>query len=82
MVYKNVQPMNTRRKEPKRTACLSLTIFLTRKGSARDIFPSAEEIKAGTAANYTDRRALAVDYDKPVRRYQYKQFSLTTNIEA
>ena len=55
---------------------------LVEKQAIIELLRAAEEIKAGTATSYTERRALAVDYDKPVRRYQYRQFSLTTNIEA
>jgi glyoxylase-like metal-dependent hydrolase (beta-lactamase superfamily II) len=47
-----------------------------------ELLRAAEEIKAGTANNYTERMAIAMDYNKPVRRYQYKEFSLTTNVKV
>ena len=53
---------------------------LVENGEAVELLRAAEEIKAGTATNYIDRMAIAADYHKPVRRYQYKRFSLTTDI--
>ena len=55
---------------------------LVEKEEAVELLRAAEEIKAGTATNYTDRMAVAADYNKPVRRYQYKRFSLTTNVDV
>ena len=53
---------------------------LVEKEETVELLRAAEEIKAGTATNYTDRMAIAADYHKPVRRYQYKRFSLTTDV--
>jgi glyoxylase-like metal-dependent hydrolase (beta-lactamase superfamily II) len=55
---------------------------LVGKGVLVELLEAAEGIKAGTATGYTERRAVAWDYDKPVRRYQYGQFSLTTDVEV
>ena len=55
---------------------------LVEKEEAAELLKAAEEIKAGTATNYRDRMAIAADYNKPVRRYQYKRFSLTTDVEV
>jgi len=38
---------------------------------------AAVAIKEGKAKNWTERMAVADDYNKPVRRYQFKRFSLT-----
>ena len=38
---------------------------------------AAVAIKEGKAKNWTKRMAVADDYNKPVRRYQFKRFSLT-----
>jgi len=54
---------------------------LVDKTVMNDLLRAAEEITAGTAKNFTERMAVADDYNKPVRRYQYKDFSLTTNID-
>jgi len=43
---------------------------------------AAVAIKKGTAENWRDRMAIADDYNKPVRRYQFKRFSLTTNVKV
>jgi glyoxylase-like metal-dependent hydrolase (beta-lactamase superfamily II) len=55
---------------------------LVEKEEILELKKAAEEIKAGTATNYIERMAIAADYNKPVRRYQYKRFSLTTDIEV
>ncbi len=47
-----------------------------------EMLKAAVSIKEGTAADWTDRMATADDYHKPVRRYQFKRFSLTTDIEV
>jgi hypothetical protein len=46
-----------------------------------ELLNASEEIKAGNSKNYTERMAVAADYNKPVRRYQYRDFSLTTDIK-
>jgi len=54
---------------------------LVGKAVMLELLRAAEEVKAGTATNYTDRMAVAADYNKPVRRYQYSCFSLTTDVD-
>ena len=43
---------------------------------------AAVAIKEGRAENWTERMAIADDYNKPVRRYPFKRFSLTTNVKV
>ncbi len=55
---------------------------LVKKGFMVELLRAAEEIKAGTATNYTERMAIATDYNKPVRRFKYEGFSLTTDVKV
>ena len=71
-------PLDVRRKN---ISSLSV-VFSARAGVMTELLRSVEEIKAGTTTGYTERRAVVWDYDKPVRRYRYGQFSLTTDVEV
>jgi glyoxylase-like metal-dependent hydrolase (beta-lactamase superfamily II) len=54
---------------------------LVDKAAMMELLYASEEIKAGNSKNYTERMAVAADYNKPVRRYQYRGFSLTTDLK-
>ena len=53
---------------------------LVDKSVITDLLMAAEDIRAGEAKHGIRRQAIAVDYNKPIMRYQYPDFALMTDV--
>jgi hypothetical protein len=54
---------------------------LVEKSILLDLQKASCDIRAGKAKHGVRRQAIAVDYNKPIMRYQYPDFALMTDAD-